>query len=98
MKQKVTLILLTFSTVCGYCLTPEEKLASSFKNLELSAQDECEYEIQLFDRTFIASSQAFSPKYFTSTKMLTSHFPFKVHERFLEIGCGIGVTTVIAAS
>lgn len=49
------------------------------------------------DLPFYANHQVFSPKYFTSTQMFNANFPFKGNERFLEIGCGVGVTGILAA-
>jgi len=75
----------------------EEKQKSSFANLERNASDEHLYKITVLNESFYASNEVFSPKYFKSTEMLTSNFPFKTGEDFLEIGCGIGVTSIIAA-
>ena len=75
----------------------EEKQKSSFSNLDRNASDESIYEITVLNESFYASNEVFSPKYFKSTEMLTSNFPFKKDEDFLEIGCGIGVTSIIAA-
>lgn len=78
-------------------LTQDAKLVSSFTNLEKQRAETGVYEVQVLDRSYLAHPQVFSPKYFTSTAMLSANFPFRKNERFLEVGCGIGVTSILAA-
>ncbi|MGE3317995.1 MAG: methyltransferase [Candidatus Berkiella sp.] len=84
-------------TFAAATLTNQEKVSSAFKNIERSFADADRYETIIMDEKFIASKDVFSPKYFKSTEMLTANFPFKANEKFLEVGCGIGVAAVIAA-
>lgn len=90
-------LTLSTSTFAAAALTNQEKVTSAFKNIERNYSDASRYETVIMDETFIASKDVFSPKYFKSTEMLTSNFPFKADEKFLEVGCGIGVAAVIAA-
>jgi release factor glutamine methyltransferase len=55
------------------------------------------YEVTICNRNYIVLPGVFSPKYFGSTQIFSSHIPFQYGEKFLEIGCGTGITSVEAA-
>ena len=98
-KLTTVCIALSLTSVCFAAekLTNQEKVASSFKNIERNSSDNDVYETNVLNEPFLASKDVFSPKYFKSTEMLTSNFPFKANEKFLEVGCGIGVAAILAA-
>jgi methylase of polypeptide subunit release factors len=89
--------VLSFFSTFALALNNQEKVESAFKNLERNHADQAVYEINVMNEPFFASKDVFSPKYFKSTEMLTSNFPFRKNEKFLEIGCGVGVAAIIAA-
>lgn len=93
----IYLCLAAFSTTSFAAMSNQDKVISAFKNLERNKADDSVYEISVMNETFLASNDVFSPKYFKSTEMLTSHFPFKPDEKFLEVGCGVGVASILAA-
>jgi release factor glutamine methyltransferase len=50
----------------------------------------CGHEIEIFPGVF-------SPAFADGTELFCRHFPYSQDDRFLEIGCGTGVTSVLAA-
>jgi release factor glutamine methyltransferase len=97
MRYLSVLLIFVIHSNFADCASNDDKLFSAFSNLQRSAVENGEYEVQVLNRSYLADSLVFSPKYFKSTEMLSAHFPFRTNERFLEIGCGIGVTSIIAA-
>lgn len=73
------------------------KLNFAKEVLKQSQAEKEPYFIEVCGVKFFAHPQVFSPKYFKNTELMISQFPFREGESFLEIGCGIGVTTVFAA-
>ena len=55
------------------------------------------HEVTICDHSYIVLPGVFSPKYFGSTQIFSTHMPFQRGEKFLEIGCGTGITSVEAA-
>ncbi len=54
-------------------------------------------EFTMFDRTWELMDGVFAPVFCLSTRLFTEWTVFPVGGRFLEIGCGAGVTAVMAA-
>lgn len=76
---------------------PFPKFENARQNLLRSRCETEPYPVEVCGILFYAHPEVFSPKYFKSTEILNTHFPFVKNERFLEVGCGIGVTSVLAA-
>ena len=74
-----------------------KKLDSAKEILEQSQLEKEPYYIKVCGVNFKAHPQVFSPKYFKNTELMNPQFPFRENERFLEIGCGIGITSILAA-
>lgn len=55
------------------------------------------YEVVVADRTFVVLPGVFSPKYFHDTDFFARLITVQPGERFLEIGPGTGVISVLAA-
>jgi 16S rRNA G1207 methylase RsmC len=68
-----------------------------FAQINSSMEEKQEYIENILGYDFVCHPDVFSPKYFASTQVFNSGFPFKQNEHFLEIGPGIGVTSVLAA-
>ncbi|MCP4176954.1 MAG: methyltransferase [bacterium] len=75
----------------------KNKIENPKSPLEQSLKEKQPYKIKLCDAEFYVHPQVFSPKYFRCSELMNSQFPFLDNETFLEIGCGIGVTSVLAA-
>lgn len=54
-------------------------------------------EFPMFDRRWELMDGVFAPVFCLSTQLFTDWIPYPVGGRFLEIGCGAGVTAVMAA-
>jgi release factor glutamine methyltransferase len=93
----LTLVFALFSSLSLAQMDNKDKLASSFGNLERNASEAKIYSTEVLGLNFFANKHVFSPKYFKSTEMLNANLPFKRNESFLEIGSGVGVTSIIAA-
>lgn len=55
------------------------------------------YNIEVCGLNITVHPQVFSPKYFISAEITNSEFPFIKNQSFLEIGCGVGITSILAA-
>lgn len=73
------------------------KRENVLRELDLSLKELGEYTVNVLGHEFVCHREVFSPKYFRSTGIINSGFPFKSNEDFLEIGPGIGVTSILAA-
>jgi release factor glutamine methyltransferase len=78
-------------------IVDSKQVQDSRRILELSQREPEEYGVTVCGRQFIVLPGVFSPKYFDSTRIFSEQFPFRPHEDFLEVGCGTGVTSVLAA-
>ena len=74
----------------------ENKLRNARARLSLSQTEAEPYPVSVCGLRFQAHPKVFSPKYFSSTELMNERFPFYPDETFLEIGCGIGVTSILA--
>lgn len=75
----------------------DDKVRNAGDCIKLSLKEKRPYLVELCGARFLVHPQVFSPKYFKCSKLLNGRFPFFKRERFLEIGCGIGVTSILAA-
>jgi release factor glutamine methyltransferase len=75
----------------------QQQVTQSRRILEQSSRETDPYLVHILDREFVVFPQVFSPKYLGSTSLFTRSIPFRAGESFLEIGCGTGVTAVMAA-
>jgi release factor glutamine methyltransferase len=66
-------------------------------SLIAQAEDEGAGTFQLLDREWEVHEGVFSPAYTYGTEFYSLSLPFPVGGRFLEVGCGAGVTAVEAA-
>ena len=62
-----------------------------------AAQADQQDEYECMGRRFVVQDGVFPPTHFQSTGIFTRHLPYPRGGRFLEIGCGAGVTAVTAA-
>jgi release factor glutamine methyltransferase len=74
-----------------------EQIKASRMILEASQNFKQPYWVSVCGHRFIVNPGVFSPRYFGSTDIFSRHFPYRGGERFLEVGCGTGITSVIAA-
>lgn len=74
-----------------------DKFKNAKANLLRNASEGGPYRVKVRGLMFWAHPNVFSPKYFRSSEIYASGFPYKKDERFLEIGSGVGVTSVLAA-
>lgn len=65
--------------------------------LERSQQEAFPYEVSVMGRSFLVYGDVFSPKYFEGPEIFTTAISYRKGERFLEMGCGCGVTSITAA-
>ncbi len=79
------------------CPSLENKISNPKGPLENSLKEKKQYNIRLCGVEFCVHPLVFSPKYFKCSELMNSQFPFRKNESFLEIGCGIGVTSILAA-
>ena len=75
----------------------ENEKQEIFAQINLSMEEKQEYIENILGYDFVCHPNVFSPKYFASTHVFNMGFPFKQDDHFLEIGPGIGVTSVLAA-
>lgn len=59
--------------------------------------DEAQRIFRYGDRAFVVFEGVFSPVEFRSTRIFTANLPYASGRSFLEIGCGAGVTAIVAA-
>ncbi|MBB4818620.1 methylase of polypeptide subunit release factors [Pseudomonas alcaligenes] len=62
-----------------------------------AAEADGQTEYECMGRDFVVHEGVFPPTHFQSTGIFTRHLPYPRGGRFLEIGCGAGVTAVTAA-
>ncbi len=53
--------------------------------------------VNCFAKSFVVNDHVFSPEHFPSTEVFCRALPFAEGLRFLEIGCGTGVISVVGA-
>lgn len=61
------------------------------------AESDCAHDYECLGHHFIIHEGVFPPTHFQSTGIFTRLIPYPKGGRFLEIGCGAGVTAVVAA-
>src|ERR1700691_2354352 len=74
-----------------------DQIEASRKILEASQNIRQPYWVTICGLRFIVNPGVFSPRYFGSTDIFSRHFPHRSGEQLLEIGCGTGITSVLAA-
>jgi release factor glutamine methyltransferase len=74
-----------------------QQIKNSRDVLENNLRESQLYEVIICNHNYIVLPGVFSPKYFGSTQIFSAHMPFQRGEKFLEIGCGTGITSVEAA-
>jgi release factor glutamine methyltransferase len=74
-----------------------QQVIQSRRILEESGRETRPYLVHILEKDFVVFPQVFSPKYLGSTSLFTRSIPYRAGESFLEIGCGTGVTAVMAA-
>jgi release factor glutamine methyltransferase len=62
-----------------------------------SQQELFPYSVMIAGREYCVLANVFSPKYFPDIEFFSHYLPIKQNSRFLEIGAGIGFTTIEAA-
>lgn len=82
--------------------TPQQYVEGSLAVLEQSRGETEPYEVDVLGLQFVVHPEVFSPKYFTDNGWFTEQVvrpPYIAGKgtRFLEIGPGVGATTVFAA-
>lgn len=78
-------------------MSNQDRFDNAKRNITISQAEIGEYSIEVDGVPLLAHSQVFSPKYFRSSHILLSVFPFRNGERLLEVGCGLGTISIIAA-
>jgi release factor glutamine methyltransferase len=73
------------------CLNNIEKI------LKESQKETAPYYVTVLDKRFVVYPNVFSPKYFNDTAIYAKNLPVRDGEKFLEIGSGTGVISIIAA-
>lgn len=74
-----------------------KKYICAANNLLLSQQEDGEYSLTIKNIQLSINRHVFPPKYFKSSEVLLSSFPFKEGEHLLEIGCGVGTLSIYSA-
>lgn len=69
----------------------------TYRILHQSSSEKRPYFIRVADRDFVVYPGVFSPKYFKDSVFFAQSLPVEKGEELLEIGCGAGLTSVIAA-
>jgi len=64
--------------------------------LRASEREKSQTEVEILGRRFVVLPGVFSPHYFDSTRLFSRLFPYKSDDAFLEVGCGTGITSVLA--
>lgn len=70
------------------------------RRLELLVRSQSEvfpYRVRVCGVDVIIHRGVFSPKYFESTEIFSERFPYKRGDQLLEMGCGCGITSILAA-
>ncbi|WP_405118240.1 methyltransferase [Pseudomonas leptonychotis] len=78
-------------------LTSQPDALASVRQRLATAQADQQDEYECMGRRFVVHGGVFPPTHFQSTGIFTQHLPYPRGGRFLEIGCGAGVTAVTAA-
>ncbi len=73
------------------------QIADSRRILEQSQVSTVPYDVEVGGLSFVVEPGVFSPKYFDSTRLFSPRIQVRAGERFLEVGCGTGVTSVLVA-
>lgn len=95
--KKVAPFLVLFLGVAAFAEVDQTKLANSLSRIEDNRKKVGPYQVKVLEQDFWAHHNVFSPEFFASTAIQNRNFPFKEGESFLDIGSGVGVTSVIAA-
>lgn len=66
-------------------------------SLEESKKEKNRYKINLAGRDFIIFPNVFSPRYFKSSGISLNEIKIKEGYEILEIGCGVGIFSILAA-
>jgi len=74
-----------------------ERLTKIEKILKESQKETAPYHVIVLDKRFVVYPNVFSPKYFNDTAIYAKNLPVRKGEKFLEIGSGTGVISIIAA-
>lgn len=72
-------------------------LAGTKQILDESTKEKEPYKVTILCRRFIVYPNVFSPKYFFDTEFFARNIKVKEGEDFLEIGCGTGSISILAA-
>nr|VFJ51062.1 MAG: Methyltransferase small domain-containing protein [Candidatus Kentron sp. FW] len=62
-----------------------------------SQEENFPYSTSICGFEFEIDRGVFSPKYFESSHIFSEAFPYSAGEKILEVGCGCGVTSILAA-
>ena len=90
-------LLVVVASAFTWAKIDNAKLTNSLKRIEESRTQKGSYQVEVLGYQYWANHNVFSPKFFASTAIQNKNFPFKKNETFLDLGSGVGVTTVIAA-
>jgi release factor glutamine methyltransferase len=85
------------STVARTAVQDDNRIRERRVLLEQSQLEIHPHDAAVDGLTFSIDAGVFSPKYFGSTHVFTARMPWRHGERFLEMGCGAGITSVVAA-
>lgn len=73
------------------------QVSASRRVLQRSQCEVKPYFVTVAREDFIVLPHVFSPKYFGSTDVFSELFPYRPGDRLLEVGCGAGITSILAA-
>ena len=65
--------------------------------IKYSLAEKQTYTVEICGLELTVHPQVFSPKYFRGVEIINADFPFIDNQSFLEVGCGVGVTSILAA-
>ena len=74
-----------------------DAIRHSIEEAQLSEQEPRPLHFRMFGLQFVLLRDVFSPLHFGSTEFLTAALPVPTGSRFLDMGCGAGVTSVVVA-
>lgn len=55
------------------------------------------HEVDVAGLRFVVLPGVFSPKYFMDSHLFAENFPYRAEDDFLEVGCGAGALSILAA-